>query len=337
MDNPSFSPIPRDKLLGPAEVALLLDHDSVAVRIRDKGVFPGAGQKVGVRLNLNVMKTTGQAIQTLHLPTNKTAYRKNKGFYGGEACGYAQAVVLKNAYFNVNQSGREAIATGEHSKFPMASVDGELVGVDPPEDFAGIELRFNPKTHHLFVDANNRAVHCAEEVVILGNRAYARGKISYHTDLTAPPRAGTAPSQAIVEGSYAPHLIKEPGRPEPEGEGYYAFDDEVGRVYGLLYLTNQPDGRREIAILDWQSNDPGHGNADRALRYLRARCDTIRAVGVGEVDEDGVADIPVYYWARQREKGLVDTIILDNGVPFTEDLLGPVKAPAPRCSLHPSR
>ena len=103
--------IPRDQVMPVEEVEKLLEKDSVAVRVLEKGITPSAGNLVGVRLNLNVMKTTGKAIQTLHLATNQSGYRRNKGFYGGEACGYAQAVRLKNAFFNVSQGGREAIAT----------------------------------------------------------------------------------------------------------------------------------------------------------------------------------------------------------------------------------
>lgn len=196
--------IPRDQIMPVQEVEKLLEKDVVAVRVREKGIAPVAGDLVGVRLNLNVMKTTGKAIQTLHLGTNQLGYRRNKGFYGGEACGYAQAVRLKNAYFNVSQGGREAIATGQHSKFPMASVDGELVSTQIPDDFEGVEIRFNPKAHHLFVDANDQGVHSAEDVIILGSRVYARGKVTYHTELSAPKRAGDYPSATKLLPAVSP-------------------------------------------------------------------------------------------------------------------------------------
>lgn len=199
MSTPDPVAIPRDQLLPTAAIAELLTNDAVAVRVQEKGLFPKAGELVGVRLNLNVMRTTGKAIQTLHRPTNSRGYKKNQGFYNGEACGYAQAVVLRNAFFNVSQGGREKIASGQQHKFAMASVDGELVTTTVAPDFEGIEVRFNPKAHHLFVDANDQAIHSAEEVLVLGSRAYARGKIVYHTELTAPRRAGDYPSQTKIE------------------------------------------------------------------------------------------------------------------------------------------
>ena len=51
------------------------------------------GQKVGVRLNLNVMKNTGVPVQTMH---DKTA--------SGEALRYSPAVMVKNPELYVNQN-----------------------------------------------------------------------------------------------------------------------------------------------------------------------------------------------------------------------------------------
>lgn len=198
-DMPQPSPVPSNGLLSDADVRALLDVDTVAQRVLAKGEAPRPGDLVGVRLNLNVLKTTGQALQTLHKPTNRSGYRRNQGFYNGEACGYAQAVVLREAYFNVSQGGREAIATGQHHKFPMASIDGTLVSTQAPEGFEGVEVSFNPRTQHLFVDSTHQAVRSAEEVVILGHRAYARGRIEYHTEATAPARAGDFPSLSQLQ------------------------------------------------------------------------------------------------------------------------------------------
>lgn len=196
--------VPTAGLLAPAQVAELLTQDATAQRVLEKGLPPQPGDLVGVRLNLNVLKATGQAIQTIHQATNALGYKRNRGFYKGQACGYAQAVVLRNAYFNVSQGGREAIASGRQHKFPMASVDGVLVSTTLPEGFEGIPVSFNPKHQHLFVDAQGHAVHSAEEVVILGNRAYARGQVVYHTEQSAPRKTGHAPSQTKFKSEPAP-------------------------------------------------------------------------------------------------------------------------------------
>lgn len=73
--------------LDPQAIATALETDAVARRIMAKDKFPVKGQRVGVRLNLNVLKTTGVAVQTLHAATNRHGYTKNKGFYNGEAIG----------------------------------------------------------------------------------------------------------------------------------------------------------------------------------------------------------------------------------------------------------
>lgn len=81
----------------------------------------------------------------------------------------------------------------------MASVDGTLVSTTVPEGFEGIPVSFNPKSQHLFVDGEGHAIHSAEEVVILGHRAYARGQVVYHTEQSAPRRRGDAPSQTAFK------------------------------------------------------------------------------------------------------------------------------------------
>jgi len=201
--------VPRDVLLSPQQVKKVLSEDVVSARIMAEDIFPQPGDCVGVRLNLNVLKSTGVAIQTLHQATNDKGYKRNQGFYNGKACGYAQAVHLKNAYFNVQQGAREAIATGTQPKSAMASVDGQLVKAESPEGFEGVEVRFNPRTDHLFVDAEGNAVQFAEEVIILGHRAYAKG-IRYHTELTVPPRAGDAPSNTRIR---QPEVVLEAQEP----------------------------------------------------------------------------------------------------------------------------
>ena len=201
----TVSVTPPTELLSASELEALLATDATAHRVMEKGSMPQPGDLVGVRLNLNVLKSTGKAVQTLHAPTNQEGYKRNRGFYKGEAVGYAQAVVLRDAFFNVNQGGREAIADGRHHKFAMASIDGTLVSLDAPNAIEGLEISFNPRTQHLFVDGQNQAIRSAEEVVVLGHRAYARGEIVYHTEATAPKRAGTFPSQTqLAESEPAP-------------------------------------------------------------------------------------------------------------------------------------
>lgn len=195
MNEPLVACLPANVLLTPTQVQECLQSDKVALRIQQKNVFPCSGDRVGVRLNLNVMKNTGQAIQTIHRGSGD-GYKNNNGFYNGEAIGYAQAVSLKNAYFNVHQHGREQIALGQSFKHAMASVDGDFVSTEVDEKFVGTEIKFNPKNHHLFVDSNNHAVHFAEEVVVLGHRVYAKGVVYYRQD-NAPKKKGSAPTQTL--------------------------------------------------------------------------------------------------------------------------------------------
>lgn len=178
-----------------SEVSHALQRDAVARRVMAKGAAPAFGDLVGVRLNLNVLKTTGVAVHTIHRGKASGGHRLHRGFWTGEVLCYAQTVTLREAYFNVHQAGREAIASGAASKHPMASVDGNLWSLADEADFAGVEARFNPRVVHLFVEVGGRAVRYADEVTMRGSRCYLRGRIVYFDDATWIS-AGPSPSDA---------------------------------------------------------------------------------------------------------------------------------------------
>lgn len=178
------------------EITTALQCDATARRILGKGVMPQDGELVGVRLNINVLKHTGVAVHSIHKATSKNGHALGHGFYRGEVLNYLNVVVLREAFFNVHQGGREGIASGRMAKHPMASIDGRFIADPGPVTFDGVEVSFNPMRSHLFVDAENKAVQFADEVTILGHRAYLRGLIRYYTADTAPARAGSSPSCA---------------------------------------------------------------------------------------------------------------------------------------------
>lgn len=97
----------------------------------------------------------------------------------------------------------------------------------------------------------------------------------------------------------------------PESNQYY----EDGSVVGAVESRLLDDGQRVLRIDEWSSAEPGLGHADRALRWLRESHQHITVNGAGEVDDDG-PDITVLYWERQFDKGLVDTILLDDGTAY---------------------
>lgn len=187
--------------------AFISAHDATAARIIAKQCAPCVGDLIGVRLNLNVLKNTGVAVQTLHRATNQHGYTKNKGFFRGEVVGYAKTVHLQNAYFNVDQLAREEIACGREHKSAMASIDGVLVNTDDTLPMNYVEVRFNPKEVHLFVDTEGKAIRYADKVVVQGHRAYVSGRIEYHSEKSAPIKHGTAPSRAALTGEQV--IVKE--------------------------------------------------------------------------------------------------------------------------------
>lgn len=180
------------------EVHDALNTDETSKKIMAKHINHPEGTKVGARLNLNVLKNTKVPVMTVHKTTNKTGYKHGEGFYKGEAQAYHHVIHLKNAHFNVHQKGREEIATGKSTKHPMASVDGEIHH-PKHHNFSGVEAKFNPKSHHLFVDGHGHAIKSAEHVTLHGHKAYLRGKIQYHSKETAPKRAGDSPSETHIK------------------------------------------------------------------------------------------------------------------------------------------
>lgn len=179
----------------PQRVAEVLKRDATARRVVAKGASPKVGDTVGVRLNLNILSSQGVCVHTVHRGGSVDKPRRGGGYWNGEVLDYREVVTLKSAWFSVHQAGRQAIAAGEAAKFPMASVDGILSEANSNAD--GVEVRFNPKRTHLFLDSNGFAVRWAEEVTVIGHRAYARGRIVYHTVSTAPALApGSAASEA---------------------------------------------------------------------------------------------------------------------------------------------
>ena len=146
-----------------------LGSDATSVRIMSKNAEINQGDKVGVRLNLNVKKNTGVPVQTIH--------RKSAS---GEALQYAPVVEVKNASFYVNQNAREKIMTFQDNKFPMASVDGEFSSAQMDElNYDGIRVRFNPFASNLFTDMSGRPIKSAERAVIVGDDVFVSGKIEY--------------------------------------------------------------------------------------------------------------------------------------------------------------
>lgn len=153
--------------------ALLNDGQSRAVMAKGNEIKPN--QKIGVRLNLNVLKSSGIPVQTIH---DKTA--------SGEALSYAPVVRLKDVTFNVNQAERQKIATFQESKSPMASVDGSFVSsdmdaIDKDAGFSGIRVRFNPHKSNLFTDMSGRPIKSASDVTVVGNDVYVRGDVQYYS------------------------------------------------------------------------------------------------------------------------------------------------------------
>ncbi len=184
-----------------AEVALALPdvarieramQSSKLVRdIREQGHVIEPNQCVGVRLNLNLQKSCGVNVSTIHRSNPKHLLDPNKGSWNGKVLDFRPIVVLRHAHFKVNQLSRMKIVSRRSNKFPMATIDGQINFEIEPFMNSQI-IRFNPCTSHLFTEASTGfAVRYAEYVTVLGGSVFASGRIIYYQEDQAPtPRKG---------------------------------------------------------------------------------------------------------------------------------------------------
>lgn len=168
--------------------------DATTRKTEAKNIKIKPGMLVGSRLNINATNSLKYPVLTIHYTHGTGSSKENPNAYKGEAIGQRGNITLSNVNFNISQSGRERIASGTETKHVMAMAVGNVVDVEP--NFDGIELSFNPAREHLFVDSEGRAVKSAEEVTLMGYKAYARGKISYYEENEDPRKANqNAPSR----------------------------------------------------------------------------------------------------------------------------------------------
>ena len=249
------------------QVDKALSSDKKSVEVLSKGLKPKEGDKVGVRLNLNVLKSKEIPIQTVHKGTNSKYKEVNgtSGFFRGEAIDYAPAVTLKNAYFNTDQRGIYKIKNGITNKTPVASVDGEYrkVLLDNTS-FDGVEIKFNPMGSNLFVNAeNNKPIRFVEEATVVGFRVYGRGKIEYFTEENKPkPYTPEEPQTRKQKDTSRETKLKDiaefsiqEGLSAKETRAYlisigYSKEEINSGMFDAQKIWNK-DGKKIIKWLDW--------------------------------------------------------------------------------------
>ena len=217
------------------EINDVIQGHKAGKKILDENAPLNPGDLVGGRLNLNLLDA-GQkkygyrmSILSVHKPSNQKGkkYQEHNGvttFAREKVVRNVDVMTLRNAYFNVNVKGSSEVGATLHNrfikkldpkqikelyptaknKFPLASVDGEYV--DTPREntnFDGVMIKYNPMASHMFMDVTGRPIKFAEEVTLIGDRAYARGKIEYAEtawDLHTVPGIG-------VEGFVVPTRV----------------------------------------------------------------------------------------------------------------------------------
>lgn len=268
-------------------LALVREKDATGRRILDKGVDVPLGKPIGVRANLNVKKSTGITVQTMHDGTEQQLARRT-GLFGGEAIGYGAAVTLTNVNFSVNQRARYKIATGKANKFPMASVDGRKAATGD-DAFDGVEIKFNPMKHHLFVDPSGRAIKSAEYATVTGSSVFVRGKITYYDEGDAPKPYGDHPSEATFSLDALVELAcrSKACAPPPVGTG-----GSKGGGHKVITAAMARGDSRPVSEEEFQRlGDIGRKQLDEfakkptGTKGLDENWDEIKAHGYGEVTQ----------------------------------------------------
>ena len=279
-----------------------LATDAVARRIMAKGIEVQDGDLVGVRLNINVLRNTGVPVNTIHRGTKGDGYTRNKGLWNGEVMAYEPVVTVREAYLNVGQKAREAIATGADSKSPMASVDGRYVKTDT-HSFDGVEFRFNPAREHLFRDGLGRVLKYADEVTVAGHSVFARGRIEYFGAEDVPARAGDAPTEGRLltpgDNTGTARFSRAPGRTKivtgADGHPEYEYN-------GIQLVFPLEDLRFEVLPV---------GEPRKVLRYAVMPSDDFQAIGYVEllVDSTGKPESLLDIQADTRHDGMGRKVI----------------------------
>jgi len=193
------------------EIDDVIKNHKAGKKILDENAPLKEGDLVGGRLNLNIVEA-GQkkygyrmSILSVHKAKNQRSekYKEHNGvstFAREKVVRNQDVLTLRNAYFNVNVKGSSEVGAmithkfvkgmqpsdikkiypTAKNKFPLASIDGEYTET-PRENtnFDGVMIKYNPMSSHMFMDVTGRPIKFAEEVTIIGDRAYARGKIIY--------------------------------------------------------------------------------------------------------------------------------------------------------------
>lgn len=172
--------------LGPEAEAYKTEYNSEISKINRSNMpaWKKNGQKgmLARVLGKKYQGTTSIAVQTAHQGRNPK----------GTALAYAPAITVRNVSFLVDQGARASISTGLENKFPMAGVAGNIAhGVNSTH---GVEVKFDPFRHHVFVASFPQAdgsrvevpIKSAEEATVYNNTVYVRGKLEFYEEGELP-------------------------------------------------------------------------------------------------------------------------------------------------------
>lgn len=148
-------------------------------KVRDNTKFED-GKPVGIRIDIptfqrSVAKDDATFVQSVHEP-----WKGQERGKAGTILGYTNIATVENPRFSVNEHEASMIATGEHKKNPIATVEGIYRHTkNVPEDIdTWTQTGFNPKRHSYFYDrATGEPVIGGDMAISTGNTVFVKNPI----------------------------------------------------------------------------------------------------------------------------------------------------------------
>ncbi len=162
--------------------------------------------------------------------------RTGKGKQGSRVLSVRAHVTLRDVTFDVTspKKGKQVGTvsgkhTGDHPRTGSKYSEGHTPNTE------GVEVSFDPNTGHLFATESNYGIRAAEEITIIGNKGYVRGKVTYWTKADAQ-RAGIQTDTVKIRGKVARPVNREiwpEGGRQHEGlQSISSAKTETGRPAG---------------------------------------------------------------------------------------------------------
>jgi hypothetical protein len=258
------------------------------------------GQTVAVRIDIPTYNRSNEAVKrgeldspvyaiTFHNPGSKkddggysVSYKKFKDQSGQEIAStlYEAVGAIKKPKFYQDESGAEAIRSGERNKFPIATAEGQFIkNPKVPRDLSSFtEVGYNPEKHSYFYEKST------DRPVLEGDLAYFFGNTVYVKN----PKFGSRSDFRFMPATAEP-------RPAQDKLGFFS---RVEQVASGNKIPNRGSGEQMLATI---AKQPGVKQEEIAWLGLE---DFLR--GKKQVTKDELVE-----FIRENDVQLEETVLTE--------------------------